>query len=105
VASYWMRQRTHEIGIRMALGARGQRIVWMLVRQNATWLLVGITTGVASAFAVTRLLTRYLYAVQPTDPATLIVVGFLLTAVALVASYIPARRATQVDPMAALRCE
>jgi putative ABC transport system permease protein len=105
VASYWMRQRTHEIGIRMALGAEGHGIVWMLVRQNAMWVLIGITAGVAGAFAMTRLLAGYLYAVRPTDPTTFIAVGVLLSAVALVASYIPARRATKVDPMVALRYE
>jgi len=105
VASYWMRQRTHEIGIRMALGAEGHGIVWMLVRQNATWVLIGITAGVAGAFAMTRLLARYLYAVRPADPTTFIAVGILLTAVALVASYVPARQATKVDPMVALRYE
>ncbi|HMD95808.1 MAG TPA: ABC transporter permease [Terriglobia bacterium] len=105
VVSYGTRQRTHEIGIRMALGARGQQVMRLVAGQNAKWLLIGITTGVASALALTRLLAAYLYAVRPTDPLTFVAVSLLLLAVALLAVYIPARRATKVDPMVALRYE
>lgn len=105
VVSYGTRQRTHEIGIRMALGARGQQIMWLVAGQNAKWILIGITTGVAGALALTRLLAAYLYAVRPTDPLTFVAVSLLLLAVALLAVYIPARRATKVDPMVALRYE
>ncbi len=105
VVSYGTRQRTHEIGIRTALGARGQQIWWLIAGQNAMWLLIGITTGVASALALTRLLAAYLYAVRPTDPLTFGGASLLLLAVALLAVYIPARRATKVDPMVALRYE
>ena len=105
VVSYGTRQRTHEIGIRMALGARGRQILWLIAGQNAKWLLIGITAGVASALALTRLLAAYLYAVRPTDPLTFVAVALLLLAVALLAVYIPARRATKVDPMVALRYE
>jgi len=105
VVSYGTRQRTHEIGIRMALGARGQQILWLVAGQNAKWLLIGITAGVASALALTRLLAAYLYAVRPNDPLTFAAVSSLLLAVALLAVYIPARRATKVDPMEALRYE
>jgi putative ABC transport system permease protein len=105
VVSYGTRQRTHEIGVRMALGARGQQILWLVAGQNAKWLLFGITAGVASALALTRLLAAYLYAVRPTDPLTFVAVSLLMLAVALLAVYIPARRATKVDPMVALRYE
>jgi len=105
VVSYATRQRTHEIGIRMALGARSHQILWLVAGQNAKWLLGGITAGVASALALTRLLAAYLYAVRPTDPLTFAAVLAQLLAVALVAVYIPARRAMRVDPMVALRHE
>jgi putative ABC transport system permease protein len=105
VASYGMRQRTHEIGIRMALGARGQQIVWLILRQNAGWLLLGIISGLAGAFALTRLLAAYLYSVRPTDTATFALIVLLQLTIAGLASYIPARRATKVDPMLALRYE
>ena len=105
VASYGMRQRTHEIGVRMALGARGQQIVWLILRQNLSWLLTGIATGVAGAFALTRLLASYLYSVRPTDAATFALIVLVQLAIAALASFIPARRATKVDPMEALRYE
>ena len=103
VASYGMRQRTHEIGIRMALGARGQRVVWMILRQNLTWLLIGTAAGLGGALALTRLLERYLYAVRPTDASTFALIVLVQFAIAGIASFIPARRATKVDPIAALR--
>jgi putative ABC transport system permease protein len=105
VASYGMRQRTHEIGIRMALGARAQQIVWLTLRQNTHWLLMGIATGLAGAFALTRLLAAYLYAVRPTDISTFALIVLVQLTIAGLASYIPARRATKVDPMVALRYE
>jgi putative ABC transport system permease protein len=105
VASYGMRQRTHEIGVRMALGARGQQVVWLILRQNLTWLLVGIAAGLAGAFALTRLLEKYLYAVRPTDASTFALIMLVQLAIAGLASFIPARRATKVDPMVALRYE
>jgi putative ABC transport system permease protein len=105
VASYGMRQRTHEIGVRMALGARGRQIVWLIVRQNVGWLLIGIAAGIAGAFALTRLLTSYLYSVRPTDASTFGLIMLVQLAIAGLASFIPARRATKVDPMVALRYE
>jgi putative ABC transport system permease protein len=105
VASYGMRQRMHEIGIRMALGARGQQVVWLILRQNLTWLLTGIAAGLAGAFALTRLLAAYLYSVRPTDTATFALIVLVQLTIAGLASYIPARRATKVDPMLALRYE
>jgi putative ABC transport system permease protein len=105
VAAYGMRQRTHEIGIRMALGARPQQVVWLILRQNLAWLLTGIAAGLASAFALTRLLERYLYAVRPTDTSTFALILLVQSAIVGVASLIPARRATKVDPLVALRYE
>jgi putative ABC transport system permease protein len=105
VASYGVRQRTHEIGIRMALGAQGQQIVGLILRQSVSWLLIGIAAGVAAAFALTRLLAAYLYAVRPTDVSTFAIIVLAQLTVAGLASYIPARRATKVDPMVALRYE
>ena len=105
VASYGMRQRTHEIGVRMALGARRQQIVWLILRQNLSWLVIGIAAGLASAIALTRLLASYLYSVRPTDAATFALIVLVQLAIAALASFIPARRATKVDPMLALRYE
>ena len=105
VTAYWVAQRTREIGIRIALGA-GQRTVMKLVMGQALVLAVaGIAAGVAGAAALTRFLRSLLYDVRPIDPATFAAVTVLLAAVALAASYIPARRATKVDPMVALRYE
>jgi len=105
VASYVMRQRTHEIGIRMALGARGHQVVWLILRQNLTWLLIGIAAGLPGAFALTRLLERYLYAVRPTDALTFALILLAQSAITGVASLVPARRAARVQPMEALRHE
>ncbi len=105
VASYGMRQRTHEIGVRMALGARRQQIVWLILRQNLSWLVIGIAAGLGGAIALTRLLTSYLYSVRPTDPSTFALIMLVQLAIAGLASFIPAHRATKVDPMVALRYE
>jgi putative ABC transport system permease protein len=105
VISYSVMQRTQEIGIRMALGAERRSVFSMVLRQGTRLALVGVAVGLAGAFAVTRTMTRFLYGVQATDPLTFACVSLLLVAIALLACYLPARRATRVDPIVALRYE
>jgi len=105
VMSYSVSQRRREIGIRMALGARSKDVVRMMVFHGLKLAVAGVLFGVAGAFAVTRLGAALLYGVSATDATTFISVSVALTAVALIASYIPARRAAKVDPMAVLRSE
>jgi putative ABC transport system permease protein len=105
VISYVVGQRRKEIGVRMALGARVEQVARMVVRQSL-WLAVsGVAVGVAAALAVTRFLRTLLFEVSPSDPLTILGVSLLLIAVALLASWLPARRATRVDPMVTLRSE
>jgi putative ABC transport system permease protein len=103
VVNYGVTQRTGEIGVRMALGAQPAHILRMVVGASMKWAALGIVLGILGAFFATRLMTDMLYGVQPGDPLMLVCVAFLLVFVALIASGIPARRATQVDPMIALR--
>jgi putative ABC transport system permease protein len=105
VVSHSVAQRTHEIGIRMALGAGTLDVLRLMVNTNMAWVLAGLTAGVAGSAGLTRLLTGMLYEVRPLDPVVLGGVSLLLAAVALLASYLPARRAARIDPIAALRCE
>ena len=105
VVSYLATQRTHEIGIRLALGARPGQILGMIFRQGVRIVVPGTVIGVLAAFAIARLMGSFLVGVTTTDPLTFVGVSVLLTLVALAASYIPARRATKVDPIVALRHE
>jgi len=105
VISYLVNQRTQEIGIRMALGAQVGHILGMVLRQGMLLVLIGVALGLAAALVMTRLMTRLLFQVSATDPLTFASIAGLLLAVALLACYLPARRATKVDPLVALRYE
>jgi putative ABC transport system permease protein len=103
--SYLVNERTHEIGIRLALGANRAKILGMILRQGLELAIAGAAVGLVGALIVSHLMAGLLYGVRPTDPLTFVGVAILLIGIALLACYLPARRAMRVDPMVALRCE
>ena len=105
MVSYAVAQRTHEIGIRMTLGAQAGDVLRLVLRQGVGIALAGLTLGLLGAVILTRLLVKLLYGISPTDPLTFGSVALLLLAVVLLAGYLPARKATKVDPLVALRHE
>lgn len=105
VISYSVTLRTHEIGIRMALGAQTGDVLTMVIRQAIVLAVIGIALGLSASYALTSLMSKLLFGVQPTDPATFVLTAAILSITALLASYLPARRATKIDPLEALRYE
>jgi putative ABC transport system permease protein len=105
VMAFSVTERTHEIGIRMALGAERGNVLRLIVRQGLRLTLLGVILGIAGAWALTSFLASFLFGIAPRDPATFALVSVALVAVSILACYIPARRATRVDPMVALRYE
>jgi predicted permease len=105
VMAYSVQRRTREIGIRMSLGAMRGRVVWMVLRDCLLMVAMGIAVGIPLSLWLSRLVTSQLFGVAPGDPVTIAVAAFILTAVAALAGYLPAHRASRIDPMAALRCE
>src|SRR5260370_28878375 len=105
VFSYWVQQRTQEIGIRMALGARPAQVIHTVLGGSFRPVAIGLSAGFLGSIAAARLLQRFLFGVSPLDPASYLGVAMILTAAAIVATYFPARRATHIDPINALKYE
>ncbi len=105
VMAYSVTQRTHEIGVRVALGAQTRDVMRLVMAQGAVFTLAGLAIGFAAAIGLSRYLSGFLYEIKPTDAVTYLAVAALLGGVALLACYLPARRAARVDPMVALRHE
>jgi len=105
VMAFMVARRTREIGIRMALGATGWSVVWLVMREVLFLAATGLTIGLASAFGLTRLVEAQLFGVKPTDLLTMLLATVGIAGVAMLAGYLPARRATTIDPMRALRFE
>jgi len=105
VMAYSVSRRTREFGVRVALGATSGKVLGMVLGQGMRTILIGLAIGIAGSLALTRTMSSLLFGVTATDPLTFVGVTILLVAVALLACYIPARRATKVDPMVALRYE
>jgi ABC-type antimicrobial peptide transport system permease subunit len=105
VVSYLVSWRTHEIGVRMAIGANASKVLRLFLGQGMSLVALGTALGVAGAVAATRLLRAYLFGVSPTDPATFLTILAFVFIVAVAASIVPARRATRVDPVTALKAE
>jgi putative ABC transport system permease protein len=105
VTAYFVSERTHEIGIRLALGAEHKEIIWSVLRRSLATVMVGIGLGIVAASWLTKFISSLLYGVSPTDPRIFCLVAAILAGVAALASYIPARRASRVDPVVSLRHE
>jgi putative ABC transport system permease protein len=105
LTAHGLAQRSHEIGVRMAMGANAAQVTWVFVRRTVLQVVIGLALGIAGALALGRLLTTFLRDVDPRDPITLVIVSMMLAVVALIAGILPARRASRVDPLVALRTD